>query len=92
LFATLSVSDEDISCQLRLLYYPADLSRNNAPDPVATGQTSTMAVKAMLEGDSYGPYVLRQGVEAIGRICDQLKDAERQLARFVNCTTRPDAA
>ena len=45
----LSASDDDISYQLELLYYPADLSGNNAPDPIATGQTSTRAVKAMLE-------------------------------------------
>jgi hypothetical protein len=34
LFATLSASDDDISRQLGTLYYPADLSRNNAPQPV----------------------------------------------------------
>lgn len=55
MFATLSASDDDISCQLELIYYPAELSRNNAQDPVATGQTNMMAVKVILEGDSYGP-------------------------------------
>jgi hypothetical protein len=29
--ATLSASDDDISCQLELIYYPAGLSSNNAP-------------------------------------------------------------